>query len=96
MNAICEKVTDFLKGWDGITEAQCNNFKIKGDVKSKSVIGGICSLISTGFLIRIMVENGYYMITREYPDLFSIEKPFDGNNYARKNWRSMSKLMMEI
>ena len=46
MAKVCHPVENFLKEWDGVTEPQCNAFKFKGDVKQKSVIGGVCYLIA--------------------------------------------------
>jgi len=70
-------LSKFLREQDGLSEPSYVHFHFKGDEKSKSIIGGCFSILITMFLLKIGIENGIRMFTRDEPDIISIEEKLD-------------------
>ena len=46
--------------------------------------------------MKMLIENAINMYTREYPDLYSIEKPFKFEDEGAQAYTNMSKVMVEV
>ena len=64
---ITKKFTSYLRSCDNMTEASCTNFKMQGDDRQKSVVGGIASLICFGFLLQIGYKSAVRVILKNEP-----------------------------
>ena len=91
------KLSGLLADQDIITNSGYVRFHFERDEKSRSVIGGIISIILHMFLLWIIIENGIRMFSRAEPYTASYEEKVDVTQDAgHLPFIHMSKILLEI
>ena len=77
---IVTKLSNIIKDQDIVSKPGYDHFHFEGDEKSRSVTGGIISLILNSFLIYIIIENGIRMFSLSEPYTSSFIEKMDIEN----------------
>ena len=96
MEKLRKKFTSYIRSWDDITEPSCNNFKMQGDDKQKSFIGGIASMICFGFLVNVAYDSAYKIYFKTSPSIVALERSFDVNEPEMFTLHNMTKILLEF
>jgi len=92
---IATKVSNVIKDHDIISSPGYVHFHLEGDEKSRSIIGGIISMILNGFLLFIIIDNGIRMFSLSEPYTASFTEKMDTSS-DQSPFMDMSKILLEI
>ena len=58
-------VVDWIRNSDEIVEPSASTLHFQGDSKQKTFIGGVASMLVTGYLLFMVYSNGKKMVMRD-------------------------------
>ena len=88
---IANKISNFIKDRDIISQPGYFHFHFEGDEKSRTVTGGIMSIILNCFLFFIIIDNGIRMFSLSEPYIASYTEKIDvSKDYNHLPFMNMS------
>ena len=83
----------FITDIDEIAPPSATNLHFQGDIKQKTLLGGLVSLGVYLYVLYFVYQNGKKMVTYDDPSISSIEKQMDYIEVGKKYLDKLPKLI---